>query len=158
MHGYLLYDISHVALRPWRTITETTKLCLSHPFNPVARTTFGRSLTAACELFERTTRHYEKPTFGLSSTVVDGEPVPISEEVVWARPFCNLLHFKKERPQPQPEPRLLVIAPMSGHYATLLRGTVEAMLPGCDLYISDWADASMVPAAAGSFDLDDYID
>jgi poly(3-hydroxybutyrate) depolymerase len=158
VHNYLLYDISHAALRPWRAMTQAAKLCFGHPFNPVARTTFGRSLTATCELWERTTRHYEKPTFGLSSTVVGGEPVRASEEVVWARPFCRLLHFRKEWHQPQPEPRLLIIAPMSGHYATLLRGTVEAMLPRCDVYISDWVDASMVPTAAGSFDLDDYID
>src|SRR5215210_996340 len=158
MHNYLLYDINHAALRPWRAMAEATKLCFDNPFNPLARTTFACSVTAACELFERTTRHYEKPAFGLRSTVVDGEPVRVSEEVVWARPFCRLLHFRKEWHQPQPEPRLLIVAPMSGHYATLLRGTVGAMLPWCDVYISDWADASMVPAAAGSFDLDDYID
>src|SRR3954454_20268890 len=158
MHNYLLYDISHAALRPWRAITEAAKLCFGHPFNPVARTTFGRSLTAACELFERTTRRYDKPTFDLSPIVLDGEPVPVREEVVWARTFCNLLHFRKEVHQPRPEPRLLIVAPMSGHYATLLRGTVAAMLPRCDVYISDWVDASVVPAAAGCFDLDDYID
>ena len=129
MHNYLLYDISHAALRPWRAMTEAAKLCFGHPFNPVARTTFGRSLTAACELFERTTRRYDKPTFDLSPIVLDGQPVPVREEVVWARPFCNLLHFRKEVHQPRPEPRLLIVAPMSGHYATLLRGTVAAMLP-----------------------------
>src|SRR4051812_39892255 len=139
-------------------MAEATKLCFDNPFNPLARTTFGCGVTAACELFERTTRPYEKPTFGLSSTVVDGVPVRVSEEVVWTRPFCNLLHFRKELRQPQPEPRLLLVAPMSGHHATLLRGTVEAMLPRCDVYITDWVDASMVPSAAGSFDLDDYID
>jgi len=137
-------------------MAEAAKLCFGNPFNPVAHTTLGRGVTAACELFERTTRRYEKPTFGLRSTLVDGEPVRVSEEVVWARPFCTLLHFRKERPQPQP--RLLIVAPMSGHYATLLRGTVEAMLPRCDVYITDWVNASMVPSAAGSFDLDDYID
>src|SRR3954470_4379100 len=158
MHNYLLYDISHAALRPWRAMAEAAKFYFDNPLNPVADTALGRSVTAACELFERTTRPYGKPTFGLSSTVVDGVPVRVSEEVVWARPFCNLLHFRKELRQPQPEPRLLIIAPMSGHYATLLRGTVEAMLPRCDVYISDWVDASMVPTAAGSFDLDDYID
>src|SRR3954451_6187604 len=158
MPNYLLYDISHAALRPWRAMAEAAKLCFDNPFNPVAHTAFGRNMTAACELFERTTRRYEKPTFGLSSTVVDGVPVRVSEEVVWTRPFCNLLHFRKELHQPQPAPRLLLVAPMSGHYATLLRGTVEAMLPRCDVYISDWVDASVVPAAAGCFDLDDYID
>src|SRR5215210_1553843 len=92
-------------------MTEAAKLCFGHSFNPVARTTFGRSLTAACELFERTTRRYDKPAFGLRSTLINGEPVRVREEVVWARPFCRLLHFKKEQPQPQPEPRLLIIAP-----------------------------------------------
>src|SRR5918911_1672074 len=158
MHNYLLYDAGHAALRPWRAMAEAAKLCFGNPFNPIAHTTFGRGVTAACELFERTTRHYDKPAFGLSSTVVDGVPVRVSEEVVWARPFCNLLHFRKELHQPQPAPRLLIVAPMSGHYATLLRGTVEAMLPGRDVYITDWVNASMVPMSAGSFDLDDYID
>src|SRR5215213_8066469 len=118
----------------------------------------GRSVTAACELFERATRRYQKPAFGLSSTIVDRGPVQVSEEVVWARPFCNLLHFRKELLQPEPETRLLIVAPMSGHYATLLRGTVEAMLPHCDVYITDWVSASSVPMAAGSFELNDYID
>src|SRR5215210_6406128 len=158
MHNYLLYDVGHAALRPWRAMAEATKLCFDNPFNPLARTTLGRGVTAACELFERTTRRYQKPTFGLSSTIVGGVPVTVSEEVVWARPFCRLLHFRKELYHSQPQPRLLIVAPMSGHYATLLRSTVEAMLPGCDVYISDWVDASMVPTAAGSFDLDDYID
>src|SRR4051794_27261634 len=139
-------------------MAETAKFYFDNPLNPVADTALGRSVTAACELFERTTRRYGKPAFGLSSTVLDGVPVQVTEEIVWARPFCNLLHFRKELHQPRPEPRLFIVAPMSGHYATLLRGTVEAMLPRCDVYISDWVDASMVPTAAGSFDLDDYID
>src|SRR3954454_1778096 len=139
-------------------MAEAAKFYFDNPLNPVADTALGRSVTAACELFERTTRRYGKPAFGLSSTVLDGVPVPVTEEIVWARPFCNLLHFRKEGHQPRPEPRLLIVAPMSGHYATLLRGTVEAMLPRCDVYISDWVDASMVPTSAGSFDLDDYID
>src|SRR5215204_5909067 len=96
MHDYLLYDVGHAALRPWRAMAEAAKLCFGNPFNPVAHTTLGRGVTAACELFERTTRRYEKPTFGLRSTLVDGEPVRVSEEVVWARPFCTLLHFRKE--------------------------------------------------------------
>src|SRR3954466_16130351 len=158
MPNYLLYDIGQAALRPWRAMAETAKFYFDNPLNPVADTALGRSVTAACELFERTTRRYGKPAFGLSSTVVDGERVRVSEEVVWARPFCNLLHFRKELHQPQPAPRLLIVAPMSGHYATLLRGTVEAMLPRCDVYITDWVNASMVPTSAGSFDLDDYID
>jgi poly-beta-hydroxyalkanoate depolymerase len=85
VHNYLLYDVGHAALRPWRAMAEAAKLCFGNPFNPVAHTTLGRGVTAACELFERTTRRYDKPAFGLSSTLVDGVPVRVSEEVVWAR-------------------------------------------------------------------------
>ena len=85
MPNYLLYDISQAALRPWRAIAEAAKLCFDNPFNPVAHTAFGRNMTATCELFERTTRRYDKPAFGLSSTVVDGERVRVSEEIPWAR-------------------------------------------------------------------------
>ena len=81
------------------------------------------------------------------------------EEVVWSRPFCNLLHFVRPTvPDHESQPKLLIVAPMSGHYATLLRGTVEAFLPTHQVYITDWADARMVPLALGHFDLDDYID
>jgi poly(3-hydroxybutyrate) depolymerase len=79
--------------------------------------------------------------------------------VVWSRPFCRLLHFKRELPAGRrPDGKLLIVAPMSGHYATLLRGTVQAMLPHADVYITDWVDARMVPLSHGYFDLDDYID
>ena len=105
------------------------------------------------------TRRYGKPTFGLDEIEVDGVVYPILEDVVWSRPFCNLLRFvRPDFPGGHEQPKLLIVAPMSGHYATLLRGTVEAFLPHCDVYITDWADARMVPLAVGTFDLDDYID
>jgi poly(3-hydroxybutyrate) depolymerase len=86
--------------------------------------------------------------------------VPVHIETVWERPFCRLLRFERtfERQPQRPQPRLLIVAPMSGHYATLLRGTVEAFLPNHDVYITDWSDARMVPVTEGRFDLDDYID
>jgi poly(3-hydroxybutyrate) depolymerase len=86
--------------------------------------------------------------------------VPVEIKSVWERPFCRLLHFERKfaRPLREPQPRVLLVAPMSGHYATLLRGTVEAFLPGHDVYITDWSDARMVPVAAGRFDLEDYVD
>src|SRR6185312_226993 len=90
---------------------------------------------------------------------VDWKAVAVEEKVVWSRPFCNLLHFERDLPAGRrPDPRLLIVAPMSGHYATLLRGTVEAMLPHAEVYITDWADARMVPLSQGRFDLDDYVD
>ena len=140
-------------------MADATRLAFQSPFNPFAETAFGKSVAAAAELFERTTRRYGKPEFGLHETVVDGRPVPLVERVVWERPFGALLHFKRELPAGRPaDPRLLIVAPLSGHYATLLRGTVEAMLPEHEVYITDWQDARMVPLAAGPFDLDDYID
>ena len=130
-----------------------------NPWNPLSNTTIGKNISAVAELFERMTRRYGKPTFGLDEIEVDGVVYPILEDVVWSRPFCNLLHFvRPDFPHAEDQPKLLIVAPMSGHYATLLRGTVEALLPYCDIYITDWTDARLVPIAVGSFDLDDYID
>jgi poly(3-hydroxybutyrate) depolymerase len=92
--------------------------------------------------------------------MVGGERAPVHETVVWERPFCRLIHFERmfcQVPR-RPQPKVLIVAPMSGHYATLLRGTVEAFLPNHEVYITDWVDARMVPVAEGGFDLDDYID
>ncbi len=156
---YQLYEMNHAALAPWRAIADVTRLSFQNPLNPFAVTTFGRSVAAAAELFERTTRRYGKPEFGLGSTVVDGVAVPVSERIVWQRPFCSLVHFKRELPVGRaPDPKLLIVAPLSGHYATLLRGTVEAMLPAHEVFVTDWVDARMVPLSDGRFDLDDYVD
>ena len=111
-------------------------------------------------MFERATRRYSKPDFGITRTRVDGQSVAVTEEIVWQTPFCRLLHFKRDidPARAAQHPRLLLVAPMSGHFATLLRGTVETFLPDHEVYITDWQDARNVPLSAGSFDLDDYID
>ncbi len=159
MSFYQLYELNHAALAPWRAMADATRLTFQNPLNPFAVTPFGRSVAAAAELFERTTRRYGKPEFGLKETVVDRQAVGVSEEVVWRKPFCSLLHFRRDLPEDRPaDPKLLMVAPLSGHYATLLRGTVEAMLPNHDIYVTDWTDARMVPLSQGRFDLDDYID
>jgi poly(3-hydroxybutyrate) depolymerase len=157
---YWLYEMSHVALNPSRAWADVTRLCFENPVNPLSQTTFGKSVAAACELFERSTRRYTRPEWKIASTIVGGERIPLEIEVVWERPFCRLLHFKRgfDVPLDPPQPRVLMVAPLSGHHATLLRGTVEAFLPHHDLYITQWADARMVPVAEGGFDLDDYID
>jgi poly(3-hydroxybutyrate) depolymerase len=91
--------------------------------------------------------------------MISGKPVEVHESVVWSKPFCDLLHFGRCLPPGHPrDPKVLIVAPMSGHYATLLRGTVETLLPSADIYITDWKDARMVPLSEGRFDLDDYID
>lgn len=157
---YHLYEMNHAAMAPARAFTDAARMILKNPFNPLSYTPMGRNLAAGCELFERTTRRYGKPEFGLASTMIGGERVAVREEVVWKKPFCKLLHFKRDMPagHEADSSKVLIVAPMSGHYATLLRGTVEAMLPRHDVYITDWVDARKVPAVEGTFDLDDYID
>jgi poly(3-hydroxybutyrate) depolymerase len=156
---YQFYELGHAALQPFRACADGLRLFYSNPLNPLSQTSFGRSMAAGAELFERTTRRYGKPAFGLTETKVDFTTVAVTEKVVWSRPFCNLIRFERDLPAGRkPGPRLLIVAPMSGHYATLLRGTVAAMMPHADVYITDWIDARKVPLSEGHFDLDDYID
>jgi poly(3-hydroxybutyrate) depolymerase len=157
---YWMYEWGQAGLTPSRAMADAAKLYFKNPFNPFAQTTFGKSIAAGAEVFERATRRYGKPEWKITSTLVGGERVPVRVSSVWERPFCKLLHFERqfEHTPRRPQPRVLIVAPMSGHYATLLRGTVEAFLPNHDVYITDWADARMVPASDGRFDLDDYID
>ncbi|MBI5131173.1 MAG: polyhydroxyalkanoate depolymerase [Rhodopseudomonas palustris] len=157
---YWFYELAHASLNPARAMSDAARLMFKNPLNPWSHTDLGKSIAAACEVFERTTRRYGKPEWGLDDTEVNGMRVPVEIHNVWEKPFCRLLYFERklERPLRHPQPRVLIVAPMSGHYATLLRGTVEAFLPTHEVYITDWTDARMVPVAAGRFDLDDYVD
>ncbi len=156
---YSIYEMTHAALSPARAFTDAARLYFRNPVNPLAHTPWGKSMAAACEVFERVTRRYGKPAFGIESTLVGGERVPVREDVVWQRPFCKLVHFSRGITRARrPDPKVLIVAPMSGHYATLLRGTVAAFLPDHEVYITDWEDARMVPLTEGAFDLDDYVD
>jgi poly(3-hydroxybutyrate) depolymerase len=157
---YWLYEMSHAALNPSRAMADATRAYFKSTSNPWSATTFGKSIAAACEMFERSTRRYSRPDWGIDATSVAGRPVPVEINTVWQRSFCRLLHFERmfDRPLQHPQPRVLLVAPMSGHYATLLRGTVEVLLPSHDVFVTDWVDARMVPLSQGHFDLDDYID
>ncbi|MDP1670872.1 MAG: polyhydroxyalkanoate depolymerase [Alphaproteobacteria bacterium] len=157
---YHAYEMAHSAVRPMRAALRAGRFFLQNPANPAAYAPTTPGLLAAYEVAERLTRRYEKPQFGLTSTRINGEDVPIEEEVVFRKPFCQLKHFRRVTNDPQrlADPKLLIVAPMSGHWATLLRGTVEAMLPEQDVYITDWRDARTTPLQEGRFDLDDYID
>lgn len=156
---YQLYELNHAAMAPFRAAADMMRFANSNPLNPFSQTPLGRTIAASLEMFERTTRRYGKPEFGLHETTIGDRKVAVREETVWSRPFCNLLHFARNTPAGhRGDQRILIVAPMSGHYATLLRGTVEALLPGADVYITDWVDARMVPMTEGNFDLDDYID
>ena len=158
---YHWYEFGHAALSPARAAADSCKFILDNPLNPISQTALGRTAAAACEVFERTTRRYAKPEFGIYETEVQGfnESVAVHEEVVWEKDFCRVLKFQKELPETvqKDTSRLLIVAPMSGHHATLLRGTVKEMLKSHEVYITDWLDASTVPLSRGAFDLDDYI-
>ena len=156
-YSYQMYEMAHLALAPARAFSDAARLMFRNPMNPLAHTALGKNVAASAELFERVTRRYGKPIFGLERTTIAGTLTRVDEQIVWERPFCKLLRFART-PTPMLRRKLLIVAPMSGHYATLLRGTVEAFLPHFDVYITDWTDARMAPVAAGRFDLDDYID
>ena len=158
-YSYQLYEMAHASLAPARAVSDAALFMFSNPLNPLSATPFGRNIAASAELFERLTRRYGKPVFGLHQVAIDGVDYEVREEIVWSRPFCNLVHFARpDLPGGEEQPRLLIVAPMSGHYATLLRGTVEAFLATHDVYVTDWIDARMAPLAVGGFDLDDYVD
>ncbi len=110
------------------------------------------------EMFVSVTKRYDKPEFGIDSVVVDGAPCAVVEEVALRKPFCDLLHFRREGLTSRRDAPVLIVAPMSGHFATLLRGTIREMLTEHDVYVTDWIDARDVPLSEGRFGLDEYID
>lgn len=153
---YTLYEMQHAVFAPVRFWADQGQQLFSHPYNPVSHTLLGKVMAASCDMVEQLTRRYGKPKFGLNTTEIDGKTVEIEEQILFRKPFGQLKHFKRHAHTN--DPRVLIVAPMSGHFATLLRGTVEAMLPDHEVYITDWRDARDVPMADGSFDLDDYVD
>jgi poly(3-hydroxybutyrate) depolymerase len=157
---YQGYEFGHAAASPLRAALRAGHMFLKSPANPLAYSPAIPGIMAGYELAERMTRRYTKPSFGLLSTQSEGEDIPIEEEIVFRKAFCQLKHFRRVTTDPRrlADPKLLIVAPMSGHWATLLRGTVEAMLPDHDVYITDWRDARSVPVHEGPFNLNDYVD
>jgi poly(3-hydroxybutyrate) depolymerase len=153
---YQAYEFQRQLTRPVRLWANTLEQVYSSPYNPLTDTWFGKSVAAGAEIMARLTQNYGKPAFGLKTTQVGNETVAVNEEILVRKPFCQLMRFRRDTTQRHP--KLLVVAPMSGHFATLLRGTVEALLPEHDVHITDWADAREVALAQGNFDLDDYVD
>jgi poly(3-hydroxybutyrate) depolymerase len=153
---YSLKEMQNAGLTPLRMMANATKQMFSNPLSPMAYTGIGRQMAAGAELVERITQSYPKPEFGIKHTLMDGETVEVWDEVVADKAFCQLRRFKRHGIKGGS--KLLIVAPMSGHHATLLRGTVEAMLPHHDVYITDWVDAKNVPLFKGEFDLNTYVD
>jgi poly(3-hydroxybutyrate) depolymerase len=154
---YQQYEMQRMALAPMRMLATNALGLLDLPNNPLRVTPFGRMTAAWLDSFEHSTRRFGKPRFGHTHTLIGDEEVPVQEEIVCSLPWCDLKRFRRLPDRPG-DPKLLIVAPMSGHHATLLRGTVEAFLPDHDLYITDWRDAREVPFAVQDFGLDDYID
>ncbi len=154
---YPMFEMNHMASQPFRLMAHANLSFWQNALNPFKESAFAKQTTAALMMFERATRRYVKPSFDIAEIGVSGKNFAVEEEVVWQSPFCNLLHFAKVG-LGQKQPKLLLVAPMSGHYATLLRDTVKSMLPHFDCYVTDWQDARDIPEQAGSFDLDDYTD
>jgi poly(3-hydroxybutyrate) depolymerase len=158
---YQLHEMQRSFLTPLMQWADASSKLFSNPVSPFAHTPFAQRIAAGYELMYRLGKDYEKPAFDIKSTLIDGETVGIVELAVEERAFCRLLHFKKDLTDKQiaklKQPKVLLVAPLSGHHSTLLRDTVRALLTNHDVYITDWTDARMVPLSEGAFHLDDYI-
>ncbi|WP_323120813.1 polyhydroxyalkanoate depolymerase [Burkholderia alba] len=152
--AYPLYQWLSECMRPSRAWASCARAVLS-AWPPFAADPQSRTLDAWCELFECAGLSHRRPAFGIEAVTVDGQRVPVVEEVTAGTPFGSLLHFRKAMPARQP--RVLIVAPMSGHFATLLRGTVRTMLADHDVYITDWHNPRDIPLSAGRFGFDEYV-
>jgi len=148
---YHAFELTHAALAPMKALCRAENTLTESGLNPWAGTVQGRTLHAACQLFDGITHRYGRPDWGIEG---------IEPDTVWSTPFVDLVQFRKDQATApaQNQSRVLVVAPLSGHYPTLLRGTVEALLPEHDVYITDWRDGREIPVNKGPFDLDDFID
>jgi poly(3-hydroxybutyrate) depolymerase len=153
---YNAYEMQRSLLAGSQHPRQYRRRLAQNPANPFAYSSMGPIVSSALDVFAHASASRGKPAFGIDTTSCGGKTVPVQEEILLRKPFGQLKRFRREGLDGGP--RLLIVAPMSGHYATLLRGTVERMLPGHDVYITDWRDAKLVPLSDGKFDLDDYID
>lgn len=160
---YQLFETQRALLSPFSEFAAASAKLYSHPLSPFAHTPMSQRLSAGLDLMHRLAKDYEKPEFEIKSVEVDGIDVAVQELVALEKPFCRLLRFKrytddsKVLAKMKDQPTVLVVAPLSGHHATLLRETVKQLLKSHKVYITDWTDARMVPLEVGPFRLDDYI-
>jgi poly(3-hydroxybutyrate) depolymerase len=153
---YQIYQTYEDSLAPLQSMAASLGDTFGRSWFGFPQTQMQRGFAAACQMFAEGRLQHSRPAFGIDSVTIGNTAVPVTEEKVRVTPFSTLLHFAKETPQPQP--RVLLVAPMSGHFATLLRHTVRTMLPEHDIYITDWHNARDVPLSAGDFDFDDFIE
>jgi poly(3-hydroxybutyrate) depolymerase len=155
---YHAIEAQYLALTPFRIAADTWRNLLAHPQNPLSETTLLRAGAAACEILGRAARRHGRPEFGITSVTVDGVAVPVREKLIHGEPFCRLIQFERVLEKPRKDPKILLVAPLSGHFATLVRDTIESLLVAHDVYVTDWQDAREVPLSDGRFGFDDYVD
>ncbi len=153
---YALHELQRSLLSPMVTAASVLKEATHSPLNPLRDLPFVRAVGANSELFTRLMQRYHKPNWDIETVDVDGKPVAVKTEITIDKPFCKLIHFRKETKVKGP--KLLIVAPLSGHFATLLRDTVRTTLADHDVWVTDWVDAKMVPLSDGEFRLEDYVD
>ncbi len=153
---YEAYQAHSDILAPVRLVAEAFRGFLDQPWPLVGNAPLVRSAAAAMELLSNAGMSHDRPEFDIRAVMIEGKEVAVTEEIIASDPFCNLLHFRKDIVCE--EPRILVVAPMSGHFATLLRGTVQTLLPKHDVFLTDWVNARNVPLLHGRFGLDDFVD
>jgi len=160
---YQLYETNRSWISPFSEFASATSRLYSHPLSPLAQMPQAQRVSAGFDLFHRLTKDYEKPEFGINKVSMNGGEAVIQEQIVVEHPYCRLIRFKRFTDNAdllsvmRDQPSVLVVAPLSGHHATLLRDTVRTLLQDHKVYITDWLDARMVPAEAPPFHLDDYI-
>ena len=158
---YQFHELNRNFINPLIQWAEASAKLFTNPVSPLAHAPFAQRIAAGYELMHRLGKAYEKPPFGIDKVEVNGKEVQILERVAIEKPFCNLIHFKKDLSDAEiaklKQPKVLIVAPLSGHHATLLRGTVRSMLENHDVYVTDWIDARMVPHSEGPFHLHDYV-
>lgn len=160
---YQLHELNRSFLTPLTKWAQASSKMFANPISPLAYTPYSQRIAAAYELVYRLGKDYEKPAFNIDSVQIGEQHIPIVEENTIVKPFCKLINFKKNPTSSKRDAKInqqrkvLIVAPLSGHHATLLRDTVKSLLPHYDVYITDWIDARMVPLSAGPFHLHDYI-
>lgn len=160
---YQLYEAQRALMSPFAEFASAASKLYNHPLSPFTHTPMAHRVSAGLDLMHRLSKEYEKPEFDITSARVGDVDVAVQEQVAIEKPFCRLLRFKRFTDnaellsQMKDQPTVLVVAPLSGHHATLLRDTVKSLLADHKVYITDWTDARMVPVEAGPFHLDDYV-
>jgi poly(3-hydroxybutyrate) depolymerase len=160
---YQLYETQRALMAPFSEFASASAKLYNHPLSPFAHTPLADRIAAGYDLMHRLAKDYEKPPFAITSATVGGVDIAVQEQVAIRKPFCRLLRFKRFTDEPhvldmmRSQPKVLLVAPLSGHHSTLLRDTVKSMLPDHKVFITDWTDARMVPLSDGAFHLDDYV-